>query len=1021
MLSHSLPATKEPVPKASPKDKPLPSPPIAQVDDSSITIEAKSLIDASDKPLIRRSPPEKSKPDEDWPVLHPEHRSSTGTLQEMLRESGSQLTQQAIAVEKERYPVLGNTVRQVDREDQLPVSRYSASYKTPHEPSSTPNIKSKAEESSIDSKDIRRSSDPFRDGIYDSGPVVPAKDLAPSPLKPSSGPAPVRKPVQDSKSVSEPRQTKTSSLRARLSAAQFDNDGPTKDASVTHSKSPDELVKGNRDSLLALKEAQGRRSTTPPVGKSVSKKASRDSIGSNRAPALFVGGSRRPAHPRRPSSRGSHRDEYRVPSPPLPPNRPAPAKPVSRGEDDKDDQDNNVDKGQAGPKVKPRKSSIPVPRMVVDRTALGGGKVATPERKDMRFGQARKEARDEIGGIYKEHTFADFVNELQATPPSATYNSLTSELLPNNHEPSVLEAIEESPQHTYQLKRLSVAAPKYGPTLKISSSAERYIMGDEEDRLLNKKKSKEFENRFKSKTSSSATPTSVTNKDTERPSSSQGLSHLSSRVGLIDPKVREKKAKSVDLGQVSPYRARTGSIQSTSDSRRQNPDSSVDVFKTSTKLSNDPFFDAPEEPLCGLEDGMVKPKAEDQCGNTIDEAAWISPLEKKPSRSSVSSVRDTLALDEYLPVHLQEHSIENMRGDDSSEDRKADMTQPPKDTSFQNLDTIVKDFAPQSAVSKIGPAKHAPSTPEINHDKHLHRSGHPPRSSSRTVPPNFSGPKTHKSSPLTSEKSRTSPAHRKSKVTKSTSSTAEKKPPTPPKSPPKEFHQRQNNLGSLQGFDSSRVEVDDPPSKYDLAKRDSITKRDSAAHDSHRSQSSMSMSMSKGVLSNFRGFFHKRSSNESLKSIKKSSKSKVSINANGSPFLPISEVHPIHRPTVASTARGRTTTPAANNTSSTPATTPSFTSPQPTEVSTSTTLAMQLLDAARIEGSSPKKERLLKLGQFMVDAITQARDAEKAMEEAKQASRKAEVANALCKRSLGEVERVVKGYRDEMVRGRGFL
>ena len=57
----------------------------------------------------------------------------------------------------------------------------------------------------------------------------------------------------------------------------------------------------------------------------------------------------------------------------------------------------------------------------------------------------------------------------------------------------------------------------------------------------------------------------------------------------------------------------------------------------------------------------------------------------------------------------------------------------------------------------------------------------------------------------------------------------------------------------------------------------------------------------------------------------------------------------------------------------------------------------------------------------MVDAITQARDAEKAMEEAKQASRKAEVASALCKRSLGEVERVVKGFRNEMVKERGFL
>ena len=951
-------------------------------------------------------------------MLHPEQRSSTGTLQEMLRETGSQLTQQTMSVEKERYPVLGNTVRQVASDDQLPVSRYSASYNLPPEMNSTPNNKTEAEGSSVAGEDIRRHSDPFKDGIYDSGPVVPAKDLVPSPLKPSAGAARVQKPIQDPKSLPEPRQTRTSFLRARLSAAQLDKNSPTKDTSVRDLKSLNELVKGDTDSLLALKEAKGRRSTTPAVNKSVSKKGSRDSIGSNRAPAQFVGGSRRPTHPRRPNSRGSHRDEYRVPSPPLPPNRPAPAKPVSRGEGDRD---KDVEKGQAGPDVKPRKSSIPVPSMVIDRTAQDSGKVVTPERKNTRIQQARKEARDEIGGIYQEHPFSDLINVLQATQPPATYNDRIPELLPHNHEPRVLEAIEESPQHTYQFKRLSVAAPKYGPTLKISPSAERYIMGNEEDLLLNNMNSKELEDRLKSKPSSSATPICATKKDIERPSSSQGLSRLSSRVGLIDPKVRERKAKSVDLGQVSPYRARTDSVQSNSDPRCQNAESSGKVTILSADASNDPFFDAPEELLCGLEDEAATTKAQKQCGN-IDEAAWISPLEKKTSRSSSPGRRDMLALDDYLPEHFQRQSIGDMKGDNLKGDRKTDMTPPPKDTSFQNLDIVVKDFAPQSVVSRVGPAKHTPSTPAQTHGKQFHRHGHPRRSSSRISPPDFTSPKNHNSSPLVSKNTRTLPANSDSKVTESTSSTTEKKPPTPPKYSPKEFDHRQNNPGLLQGFDSSQVDVDVTASKHDSARRDptnhdSITKRDSAAHDSHRSQNSMS----KGVLSNFRGLFHKRSSNESLKSSKKPSKSKISINANGSPFPPISEVHPIHRPTLASTARARTITPTANNPPSTPATTPSFTSPQPTEVSTSTTLAMQLLEAARNEDSSPKKERLLKLGQFMVDAITQARDAEKAMEEAKQASRKAEVASALCKRSLGEVEKMVKGYRNEMVRGRGFL
>lgn len=71
---------------------------------------------------------------------------------------------------------------------------------------------------------------------------------------------------------------------------------------------------------------------------------------------------------------------------------------------------------------------------------------------------------------------------------------------------------------------------------------------------------------------------------------------------------------------------------------------------------------------------------------------------------------------------------------------------------------------------------------------------------------------------------------------------------------------------------------------------------------------------------------------------------------------------------------------------------------------------MQLLESARNERSSPKKERLLEMGKIMVDAITQARDAERAMEEAKQAARKAEVSAMACRKTLGEVERVVKAW-----------
>ena len=78
-------------------------------------------------------------------------------------------------------------------------------------------------------------------------------------------------------------------------------------------------------------------------------------------------------------------------------------------------------------------------------------------------------------------------------------------------------------------------------------------------------------------------------------------------------------------------------------------------------------------------------------------------------------------------------------------------------------------------------------------------------------------------------------------------------------------------------------------------------------------------------------------------------------------------------------------------------------------------MAIQILDAARDEETSPKKERLMKLGEVMVAAITRAGDAEKAMEEAKQAARRAEVAHVLCQKSLGDVNRCVREWSGSRV------
>ena len=278
-----------------------------------------------------------------------------------------------------------------------------------------------------------------------------------------------------------------------------------------------------------------------------------------------------------------------------------------------------------------------------------------------------------------------------------------------------------------------------------------------------------------------------------------------------------------------------------------------------------------------------------------------------------------------------------------------------------------------------------PTTPE--HSNNAAGSGHsgslPPRSSSRTTHPDFVGKK----------HSPTSPLGNKENVLK-------------------EFTDRQNRLGSLRGHATSQIDYQDTGLKHDST-------RNSVARESNKSQSSVSKSM----LHNIKGLFHKRSTDEtkSLTKNGKKNKQKASVNSNGSPFPPISDVHPVHRPTLSSTRRSKANGIASKTSLQELSTfaplTPSFNSPAPSELAKTTTMAMQLLDSARKEQSSPKKERLLELGKILVDSITQAREAEKALEEAKHAARKAEVSYELCKRSVHDVKKVVDEWRDEMAKG----
>ena len=73
---------------------------------------------------------------------------------------------------------------------------------------------------------------------------------------------------------------------------------------------------------------------------------------------------------------------------------------------------------------------------------------------------------------------------------------------------------------------------------------------------------------------------------------------------------------------------------------------------------------------------------------------------------------------------------------------------------------------------------------------------------------------------------------------------------------------------------------------------------------------------------------------------------------------------------------------------------------------------MSLLNSARNEPNSPRKEHLLALGKAMVESITNARDAEKAMEEAKMAARNAEIYYMKARQSVLSVTNVVREWQD---------
>ncbi|EEP77987.1 predicted protein [Uncinocarpus reesii 1704] len=175
----------------------------------------------------------------------------------------------------------------------------------------------------------------------------------------------------------------------------------------------------------------------------------------------------------------------------------------------------------------------------------------------------------------------------------------------------------------------------------------------------------------------------------------------------------------------------------------------------------------------------------------------------------------------------------------------------------------------------------------------------------------------------------------------------------------------------------------------------------------------------KGVLQNFRGLFTKNKP-EQLKEIppsdvptgnhkeRLSRKSKASL--NGGRSITRSPVR--YYQAVFGTDREVQASQELHDAKNTPSTNISPTQVAPAFANTRNVsgLAIEVLDSARAEPDTQKKEQLVKLGRILIEAVNNSNDAEKAMITAIQAAKQAEISCALAKENALQIGQVAREW-----------
>ncbi|KAI9817112.1 MAG: hypothetical protein M1827_001224 [Pycnora praestabilis] len=977
-------------------NKPLPRPPIAYIMTKSPIKQSRSLLDASEQPLWR-SPPDEFQKEEEWPVLFPEKPTTPGTLREMTRSDSTNLLVKVFSGKEDtkRFSFNENSAKMDVASTENGIASAPVNGNSPNHATVNP-------EGRIQCKPVEAFGQPPKELQMDVNLAVPVIAGTKSPsrkgrtndptslniehfnqasdMSPSA--AAIEKSEADSTTnFSHRRQTRTSSLRTRISAGSLVTEGQgttTKVLGFTDFTvlNEDMGTTHHRNSRGPSRSPTPYRSPTVPRRMTSGRQA--DHTRGGRGPAKIIAGGRRPEM-YYPGARSPHKDvrEVSLDARGCPPTRPPPviASMKPRGEAQLVAV-RGLPKGEiAHPET--RRCSISTFHHAVSGLTGGTESEASQAVLDEPSPEAKQPVSKDFA-IYQDHISAE-------TDIDSDTDSLNKSGVSN--EPKAT-SVRASPQDGYRTKRLSLISPGHGAILKISADADKVIIGpsensDKENQVGHRKvkKGKDLRRAVVTnelrKASEDIHERRVANKTlVVRPRSSSGdlFSALPRKAEAVQ--VRNHRATSTDVA----------SLVSKADSTEKLPKGII------TKSSEDPFVSSPRTSQ-ERSDSNKNPSSSDLSmeqgpfvlvnGPCSNEKAMLSSNTGDAGQTSFNQKNGIMTA--LLPIVMQDSITANSYikvpgGRGAHIFSTASGTSDPSGGKEKDLAVSqTSSKAREPAHGKKSPAdpKATPNNPFFL-DNGSTEFSHPPRVSSR-LPPTDNNVLFRRT--LSSDFA-------------------------------KDFTETQNKLDSAIGIKPSQID-----SIFKETRHVNVN-RTPKEHDPAKRMSQGSFSKAKHSMANLVGLFHKRSSDQKAKkdSVAKSTKKpkKVSVTATGSPYPTLNGNWSAYGPTQAS--QGRSATPAEKRAllaePQVSLDSPFLTLPERNEISYSTSMAVAVLQAAREESQSPKKERLLAIGKVMVDVITNARETEKSMEHAKQAANKAEVSYMMAKKSVMDVTRMVQEWRE---------